>query len=473
MIEPSLRWLWMAAGCAALLLGGIGLFLPLLPTVPFVLLAAWCFSRGSRRWERWMLQHPRLGPIVRDWREHRAVPLRAKQLATAMMAVSSAIAAWWLPARVGWIPGACCLAVAVWLWRLPTRAAGSERQGAHATMPISPPAAAPVAIAMSTPVDALLEPALAALHRGEVIGLPTETVYGLAADASNASAVRRIFALKGRPADHPLIVHIASAEQLPRWASEIPETAWQLARAFWPGPLTLILRKQASVPAEVTGGQDTVGLRCPAHPLARELLQRFGGGLAAPSANRFGHLSPTRAQHVRDEFADAVPIVLDGGDSAIGIESTIVDLSGSEPRILRPGGISRAQIVAAIGGVQAGGDAHSPRVSGTLEAHYAPRTPMLLLPRRALEREAAQQQALGKRIAALALTALPPDCDGFAMPADPSDYAHELYASLRALDALGVHLLLVERPPESEAWLAVQDRLRRAAVGAHPDDDAP
>jgi L-threonylcarbamoyladenylate synthase len=179
--------------------------------------------------------------------------------------------------------------------------------------------------------------AVAALRRGEVVGLPTETVYGLAADAGNADAVARIFALKGRPADHPLIVHIAGAEQLPAFCREVSPQALSLAQAFWPGPLTLILPRAASVPAAVTGGQDSVGLRCPAHPLALELLRAFGGGLAAPSANRFGRISPTTAAHVRSEFGAAVPIVLDGGECEVGIESTIVDLVSAQPRILRPG----------------------------------------------------------------------------------------------------------------------------------------
>ena len=315
--------------------------------------------------------------------------------------------------------------------------------------------------------------AVEALRRGDVIGLPTETVYGLAADARNADAVRSIFAIKGRPADHPLIVHIADANELPQWAIDIPSTAHRLANAFWPGPLTLILRKQPSVPDVVTGGQDTVGLRCPAHPLARELLRRFGGGLAAPSANRFGRISPTSAQHVRDEFGDAVPLVLDGGDSDVGIESTIVDLSGETARILRPGGISREQIEQAIGPVAIGGHAHSPRASGTLEAHYAPRTPMLLLARAALEREAGQQRAFGKRVAVLAVGALPERSEGLTLPDDARAYAHGLYAALRSLDARGDNLLLVERPPDDEAWIAVHDRLRRSAAGASPDDDAP
>jgi len=324
----------------------------------------------------------------------------------------------------------------------------------------------------STHAD-IIKLALAALHRGEAIGLPTETVYGLAADASNPRAVRTIFALKGRPADHPLIVHIADADQLDHWAQSIPESARKLAHAFWPGPLTLILKKQAHVPDEVTGGQDSVGLRCPAHPIALEVLRAFGGGLAAPSANRFGRISPTTAQHVHDEFGAAVPIVLDGGECAVGIESTIVDLTGAKPRILRPGMISQARIEAVIGAVEASGNADSPRASGTLEAHYAPRTPLLMLPRNALECEAIEQRAFGKRISVLALQRLPNDCDGVSLPDIPDDYAHGLYAALRHLDARGDNLLLVERPPDTTAWIAVNDRLRRAAAGVGEDDDAP
>ncbi|MBW8366748.1 MAG: threonylcarbamoyl-AMP synthase [Arenimonas sp.] len=308
--------------------------------------------------------------------------------------------------------------------------------------------------------------ALAALRRGDVIGLPTETVYGLAADASRPEAVRRIFELKGRPADHPLIVHVADAKQLDRWARDIPDAARVLAAAFWPGPLTLILRKQAGVPDEVTGGQPTVGLRCPAHPMALALLHEFDGGLAAPSANRFGHVSPTSAAHVRDEFGDAVTVVLDGGECEVGIESTILDLSGEIPRILRPGRITRAQIQAQVGPVAEGGAADSPRASGTLDAHYAPRTALLLMPRDALVAEARQQEALGKRVAVLAMASLPEGLRGIALPADADGYAHGLYAALRALDTLGANLLLAQRPPDDRSWLAVNDRLRRSAAGA-------
>ncbi|CAN5283151.1 L-threonylcarbamoyladenylate synthase [soil metagenome] len=321
--------------------------------------------------------------------------------------------------------------------------------------------------------SARLADAVAALRRGEVIGLPTETVYGLAADASNAAAVRKIFALKGRPADHPLIVHLASTAQLSSWARDIPDGARALAAAFWPGPLTLILPRQPMVLDAVTGGQDTVGLRCPAHPLARQLLDAFDGGVAAPSANRFGRISPTKASHVRDEFGDAVPIVLDGGDCEVGIESTIVAFVGSTPRILRPGRITQAQIEAVIGPVLLGSGQDSPRASGTLEAHYAPRTPMLLLSRAALEAEASQQAALGKHVRALVLGALPAGTRGQVLPADAHAYAHGLYAAMRALDNDGSHLLLVEQPPQGGDWLAVHDRLRRAAAGAEPGDDSP
>jgi L-threonylcarbamoyladenylate synthase len=327
---------------------------------------------------------------------------------------------------------------------------------------------------MNSPVanDAVTE-AVAALRRGEVIGLPTETVYGLAADAANAEAVRKIFQLKGRPADHPLIVHIADASALTRWTRGPSPRADQLANAFWPGPLTMILPRHDSVPDVVTGGQATVGLRCPAHPLALEVLRAFGGGLAAPSANRFGRISPTTAAHVREEFGAGVPLVLDGGECEVGIESTIIDLSSDTARILRPGRITHAQIESVIGPVAQDASEHSPRASGTLEAHYAPRTPMLMLPRAALEKEASEQRAFGKNVALLTIDSLPQGSIGLSLPGDARAYAHGLYAALRHLDAGGEHLLLVERPPEGAAWIAVHDRLRRATAGAGPDDDTP
>ena len=316
----------------------------------------------------------------------------------------------------------------------------------------------------------LLSQAVAALKNGDVIGMPTETVYGLAADAMNISAVTKIFALKGRPVDHPLIVHIADSSQLPKWAMAIPEEAYVLAQHFWPGPLTMILQKQASVPDEVTGGQNTVGLRCPAHPLALVLLQQFDGGVAAPSANRFGHISPTTAQHVRDEFGDAVPVVLDGGECDIGIESTIIDLSSKQPRLLRPGMISQDEIESVIGPIESNANHASPRVSGSLAAHYAPRTPMQMLPRTQLLRQYAQILQQGLRCEVLCLDGLPDGVFGLSLDNEYHAYAHGLYAAMRELDSRHADRLLIEQIPQTSEWLAVNDRLDRALVGSGVED---
>ncbi len=315
-----------------------------------------------------------------------------------------------------------------------------------------------------------IDAAVAALARGEAIGLPTETVYGLAADASNADAVRRIFALKGRPADHPLIVHLAEAGWLERWALEVSPAARSLAARYWPGPLTLIVKRRPEVLDVVTGGQDTVGLRVPAHPLARAIIARFGNALAAPSANRHGHVSPTTAQHVRDEFGDAVPIVVDGGDCEVGIESTIVDVSGAVPRILRPGRIDRASLEATIGAIESGAVAASPRAAGTLVAHYAPRTPIELVASDAFEARLAEHRRAGRRVAALARASVPPPhTEGIAAGASAERYAQALYAALRALDALAAERIVIEAPPDGSDWIAVRDRLMRAAAGAPLD----
>ena len=315
---------------------------------------------------------------------------------------------------------------------------------------------------MAAAAPCTVEDAVAALRRGEVIGLPTETVYGLAADASDPVAVARVFALKGRPADHPLIVHLGDAALLDVWAREVPAAARTLAARFWPGPLTLVLPRAARVLDAVTGGQDTVALRMPAHPLAHAVLQAFGGGLAAPSANRFGHISPTRPEHVRAEFGAAVPCVLDGGPCSIGIESVIVDLSGSMPRILRPGAITRAMLEAALGTSVAEGRADaSPRVSGALPAHYAPVTPLELLAAAALRARLHEPGVLllthGIEIGI---------AEGLRLPADAAGYAQRLYAALRELDARGARRLLVERVPDDPAWAGVRDRLQRAAAGS-------
>lgn len=304
--------------------------------------------------------------------------------------------------------------------------------------------------------------AVAALHRGEVIGLPTETVYGLAADASNAVAVARVFALKRRPSGHPLIVHLGDVAQLDAWARVVPVAARTLAARFWPGPLTLVLPRAAPVLDAVTGGQDTVALRMPAHPLARAVLQAFGGGLAAPSANRFGRISPTCCEHVRAEFGDAVACILDGGPCTVGIESTIVDLAGKAPRILRPGVITRAMLEAALGvPVAEGARADSPRVSGALPSHYAPATPLELLAAAALRARLGETDAL-------ALThSVDIGADaGLRLPADAAGYAQGLYAALRELDARSARRLLVERVPDDPAWVGVRDRLQRAAAGS-------
>lgn len=319
-----------------------------------------------------------------------------------------------------------------------------------------------------------LSRAAALLRAGELVAFPTETVYGLGADARNPLAIAKIFAAKGRPADHPVIVHLPDASHLERWAIDIPELAHKLAAAFWPGPLTLILKRHPAVPDAVTGGQDTVGLRVPDHPLALQLLREFGGanggGLAAPSANRFGRVSPTTAAHVREELGDAVAMIVDGGPCAVGIESTILDLSGTAARILRPGMLDAAAIATVLGyAPEFGGAQDAPRVSGSLEAHYAPTTELQLVAAADLVGMTQRVLAAGRRIAVLAAPPLAldhPDIAWYPASADPVQFAHDLYASLRELDALGRDLILVAAPPAEEAWRAVSDRLRRAAAGS-------
>lgn len=299
------------------------------------------------------------------------------------------------------------------------------------------------------------------LAAGELVAFATETVYGLGADATNPAAVAKIFAAKGRPADHPLIVHFADPAALERWARDIPGAAFALAQRFWPGPLTMILPKSPAVPAEVTGGQETVGLRCPSHPIARALLAEFArvgsGVVAAPSANRFGHVSPTTAQHVRDEFGPGL-FVIDGGAAEVGLESTIVDLSRGHPVLLRPGGIGRDAIEAVLGERVMDRDAQAPRASGTLASHYAPETALALVD--------ADTIARAKDAAVLAFGAKPAGHSGPWIPAprEAAAYGHDLYANLRTLDASGAPRILVEAPPASPEWEAVNDRLARAAA---------
>jgi len=311
--------------------------------------------------------------------------------------------------------------------------------------------------------------AAAVLKAGELVAFPTETVYGLGADASNADAVRKVFAAKGRPADHPLIVHIADALQLRNWARDIPPAAHTLAQHFWPGPLTLVLKRNPHVPDAVTGGQDTVAVRVPSHPVAQALLHAFGGGIAAPSANRFGRVSATTAAHVHEEFGDAVACVLDGGAADVGIESTIVDCSRDVPALLRPGWITPQQIETALGSLLGAPASRGPRAPGMLDKHYAPQTPLMLMEGDLVAELARSLTRQGKRVAALARTSLRPLIDNMvwiAAPADAAGYAHDLYANLRALDHAGCDAILVEQPPEDAEWIAIRDRLNRAAAGS-------
>ncbi len=303
------------------------------------------------------------------------------------------------------------------------------------------------------------------LKAGGLVALPTETVYGLAADAGLELAVRRIFAAKGRPSTHPLIVHLGDAAQLPDWAREIPGSARALAKAFWPGPLTLVLKRTARASDAVTGGQDTVALRVPNHPLALAVLRQHGGGLAAPSANKFGHVSPTTAAHVRAEFGEEVGLILDGGPCAVGVESTIVDLSSGPPKLLRPGGLAKEEVERVLGAPLAAPSAEV-RAPGMLASHYAPRAGLVLTTDEKAADEAAQRHLWGAAVAVLSTRApvLPPGVRHFPLSADPSEAARALYATLRQIDAAGFDVVVAVLPPEAGLGLAVRDRLTRAAA---------
>jgi L-threonylcarbamoyladenylate synthase len=306
-----------------------------------------------------------------------------------------------------------------------------------------------------------IEEAVQSLKAGELVAIPTETVYGLAADAMNPQAVKKIFALKGRPADHPLIVHIASSDYLTVWAKNIPDVAYRLADAFWPGPLTLILPKRDEIPDIVTGGQSTIGLRSPDNPLTLALLKHFDGGLAAPSANRFGRISPTSAQHVQDEFGIESPLILDGGACQIGIESTIVDLCQSPARILRPGQIGFEQLLPFLPELEYGAQKDSPRVSGDMAAHYAPRTPLHMVDRIHMNARAKEKTSV-----VMCFEHIPDGLIGLSIPQDADTYAQQLYAHLRALDQYQAEQILIEQIPQHSAWLAIADRLKRAIAGS-------
>ena len=312
------------------------------------------------------------------------------------------------------------------------------------------------------------------LEAGKLVAFPTETVYGLGGDAENAAAIADIYAAKGRPANHPVIVHVAPEADISYWAAAVPAEARALIKAFWPGPLTLILKRAAHVPAAASGGQDSIGVRCPSHPVAQALLREFKGGkggVAGPSANKFGHVSPTTAQHVRDEFggdADSlVDYVLDGGASEVGIESTIVDLSRVDTHgavLLRPGQISVDQITAVLGVAPGSPDAAAPRASGTLDAHYAPHTPVAQVPAEQLTDTIKKLAERHYKVAVIhRATEITSSHASFAMSQDANQYAHDLYAALRDMDHQGADVILVEATPTTPAWQGINDRLRRAA----------
>lgn len=325
----------------------------------------------------------------------------------------------------------------------------------------------------TVPLTHDIESAAAALGAGKLVAFPTETVYGLGADAENVAAVARIFAVKGRPANHPLIVHIASAQELPRWASHVPETAWRLAEAYWPGPLTLLLRRGARVPAETTGGLDSVGLRVPAHPVALELLRRFGGGVAAPSANRFGRVSPTSAQHVLEDLGEDVDLLLDGGRCRVGVESTILDLTGDVPVLLRPGGVGAAELESLLGVTLSRRAPANVRAPGMLASHYAPDARVELVPTRRLAERAHELALAGQRVSVLvgnvddrtALAQLS-NVRLLDLGASDEDAAQRLYSALRQADVDGADVVLASPPVTEHARgiaEALADRLMKAA----------
>ena len=320
-----------------------------------------------------------------------------------------------------------------------------------------------------------VQQAVDALCAGELLGLPTETVYGLAADACNENAVAKIFQAKGRPPNHPLIVHVAHADSVKKFASDIPDFAQKLMSQFWPGPLTLILPRQTEMAAAAAGGQNSVGLRCPSLPVAHEVLKACAAkgvwGLAAPSANLFGRVSPTSAAHVQFEFGDAL-LILDGGKCEVGIESSIVDCTRGVPVLLRPGQISRNQIEQACGFKLVSPEilnSEAPRASGTLESHYAPTAKVRLMSTSDWQKALA---ALGPHTQNLALWSVQKPSHELmgaglywrGMPADATQAAHDLFSVLRDFDARGVRTIWIETPPQTLDWEGVSDRLNRAAA---------
>lgn len=309
------------------------------------------------------------------------------------------------------------------------------------------------------PLRLSLDEAIATIRTGGVVAMPTETVYGLAANARDATAVARVFALKQRPLDHPLIVHLARSADIDDWASAVPETARRFAEAAWPGPVTLVLAARRDVPRQITGGQDTVALRVPDHPLARALIEGAGGALVAPSANRFGRLSPSRPEHVLEGFGDTPPPILDGGPCRVGIESTVVFVDDSGWQILRPGHWTEEALVRIAGMPPRRAGSSTPRAPGGLASHYAPRTPLLLF-----SDPAELLAAAGADDALLTLGDAARGPATAQLSKDPAEAARTLYALLHQLDASGARRILAELPADKPAWQAVRDRLMRAAT---------
>jgi L-threonylcarbamoyladenylate synthase len=338
---------------------------------------------------------------------------------------------------------------------------------------------------VTTASDREINQAAQVLLQGGLVAFPTETVYGLGADAESREAVERIYQAKGRPSNHPVIVHIAPEADLSYWAAQVPDEARVLIDAFWPGPLTLILKRAAHISDVVSGGQDSVGVRCPSHPVAQRLIRAFAagkpsgqGGIAGPSANKFGQVSPTQAAHVRDEFpelvAQGMPI-LEGGASEVGIESTIVDLSrldqGIGPVLLRPGQITAQQIAVVLNTSVQEADAHAPRVSGALKSHYAPHTPIRLVTAKDMVLLASQAQSDVSKPTVFVTHSLiqnaltrQPGVEWVSMSAQAAVYSHALYATLRALDQGGYAQMVWEEVPDNLEWLGIKDRLGRAAA---------
>lgn len=316
------------------------------------------------------------------------------------------------------------------------------------------------------PADAgAIREAASILQGGGLVAFPTETVYGLGAHAENESAVRAMFAAKGRPADHPVIVHVAEASQVESFVTEVPETARRLAAAFWPGPMTLVFRKGPRVSPLVIGGLETVGLRVPSHPVAQALLREFGGPIAAPSANRFGRVSCTRASHVAEELTGRVDLILDGGECTVGLESTIIDVSSGQPAILRPGAVTAEDVSRVLGSAPAGHSATAPRVSGSLPSHYAPAARVEIVAADRLAERASELLAESRRIAVLTQQRvnLDPRIRTLQLPPSAPDLAHDLYDLLRHVDAMECDVALVTLPSEQGLGAAIIDRLLRAA----------